>query len=798
MDPVTAFGLVVNVCQAVEVGIQVAKSCKKLSVGGSDFTVLEEQNKYLSDSTKLLQDDIARVSNEGLQRPCEKDLLQVSQRCSETAESLQHEAQKLNIPSGGRGRKRRIVKVALRSSFGSSTISHLQARLDGYRGNLVTHILISLRRDSVLHDQQIAAVCDRLKVTSELSKDIQASIADIEGRIALEGALIRSHISDETTRLQAELTKALTERKEADLHHCLWTQLAFPEMDVRRENVEPAHKNTFQWIFSTTYELGKWDNFKHWLEKGAKVYWIHGKPGAGKSTLMRFILEDRRTEEALQVGSDGSLLVLSFFFWRPGREELQKNVLGLQRALLCQILKRHPECAPMLAVCLDIGEDIVSVSTTLSNAKVSLALRRVLEILTGEEKINCCIFIDGLDEAEEKFQQSLVSLIQELSGMKRIKICISSRPEAVFYYNFARCPRLAVQNLTGTDILGVIEDWLSRHNFNDEGRILSILETNELMSLMIKKAEGVFLWIKLALASLYRGIVQYESFPQLQARLDALPSELKELFGHLLDRIEAEHVLESVRYIKLLQASDDARCGTVTFDLALVNIHEQGHANRQFADREDVQRRCQQVEKAVLLRTAGLLEIGEPFAKAQFFRLKADAHLFRPFRCLRFVHRTAADFLTSEKHRFTEIMEQDSEWIAARELAEAQILCMRDTGLTTPESGPQYRFGENNEYFTSCPKIALRFLRAAEKQSQESNVEVYNNLISECARMVHTIAGGLASEDPQAWRVALGDQTTAEKLLPFDDSLDDLFTDAPASGVLVHHSFAQVVQGPKA
>ncbi|KAI0126414.1 hypothetical protein BJ170DRAFT_733728 [Xylariales sp. AK1849] len=35
-----------------------------------------------------------------------------------------------------------------------------------------------------------------------------------------------------------------------------------------------------------------WDNFLHWLESGEHVYWIGGKPGSGKSTLMKYIVCD--------------------------------------------------------------------------------------------------------------------------------------------------------------------------------------------------------------------------------------------------------------------------------------------------------------------------------------------------------------------------------------------------------------------------------------------------------------------------------------------------------------------------
>ncbi len=64
---------------------------------------------------------------------------------------------------------------------------------------------------------------------------------------------------------------------------------------VRIENVEEAYGKTFEWIFDP--ELG----FQDWL-KGKDVstkYWIQGKPGSGKSTLMKFTKDHPLTRNFL-------------------------------------------------------------------------------------------------------------------------------------------------------------------------------------------------------------------------------------------------------------------------------------------------------------------------------------------------------------------------------------------------------------------------------------------------------------------------------------------------------------------
>lgn len=94
--------------------------------------------------------------------------------------------------------------------------------------------------------------------------------------------------------------------------------LHFDEIQKRQESIKDAHRNTFEWIFDqSTQSLGRWDNFVNWLEKGQGIYWINGKAGSGKSTLMRFLTQEEyeRTMESLRKWSGTkNVISLSFFF----------------------------------------------------------------------------------------------------------------------------------------------------------------------------------------------------------------------------------------------------------------------------------------------------------------------------------------------------------------------------------------------------------------------------------------------------------------------------------------------------
>ena len=159
MEPVTAVGLAVNVIQAVELGVKIAKCCADLSAGGNSYASLEDQSKDLSICDRDLRQSITAVSDSRSLTKCEKDLLDTGSKCAAAANALQAEAQKYKVPTSGKGRKRQIMKVALMTSFGNSKMVQLEKELNGYRQDLQTRILTDLRYASPLIPEVTVKLC---------------------------------------------------------------------------------------------------------------------------------------------------------------------------------------------------------------------------------------------------------------------------------------------------------------------------------------------------------------------------------------------------------------------------------------------------------------------------------------------------------------------------------------------------------------------------------------------------------------------------------------------------------------
>jgi hypothetical protein len=104
-------------------------------------------------------------------------------------------------------------------------------------------------------------------------------------------------------------------------------------MEERKSQIVEAYDTTYHWILQLRLSHGKqWDDFLSFLGSATpenRIYWIRGKPGAGKSSLMRYIGDHiDATAYACPWAAQDGLIQAQFFFWSPG-STLQKSLIGL-------------------------------------------------------------------------------------------------------------------------------------------------------------------------------------------------------------------------------------------------------------------------------------------------------------------------------------------------------------------------------------------------------------------------------------------------------------------------------------
>ncbi|KAK3647282.1 hypothetical protein LTR56_008113 [Elasticomyces elasticus] len=395
--------------------------------------------------------------------------------------------------------------------------------------------------------------------------------------------------------------------------------LWFPEIDQRRNEVKTACPDTLEWIFMegpTEIVRRPWRpgvSFASWLRSSDSLYWISGKAGSGKSTLMAHLLNEDRTVEALQLwASECELLRLNYFFWRPG-STLQNSVEGLLRTIAFQLCKHVPKAVDTIMRGSQYGGGRLP---SWTERTLVSAIKNAIQV--AESSRQCIsLFIDGLDEFLGVHDE-LVDLLLELQAFRNVKCCVASRPEAVLYERLKDSPHLRLQDLNMEDIGKFVAaklTLLSQYSYD----MLLIQET------IVDCAEGVFLWAVLVTQSVNEGIRSGDCSAVLLERIGKLPKKLEHLFARMVENIEPYHrsslafYLQSVACISGARTASLAGTNTRAPTIALLTAARSSHPMESY---KDFAEHCRQTELQVIGHCAGLLEIkdvegGQTFANQE-------------------------------------------------------------------------------------------------------------------------------------------------------------------------------------
>lgn len=326
--------------------------------------------------------------------------------------------------------------------------------------------------------------------------------------------------------------------------------LRFTEMPYRHDSIQEAHSNTYAWIFDENESP-----LARWLTGQNGIFWVNGKAGSGKSTLFKHLVHDPRSNYLLNQWAAGKKLsTASFFFWNHGNR-MQKSWKGLLQSLLFQILGACPDAADR--ICPTRWNEVVDLHQPpppwRSDELVSTIERAFAETADSSR---FCFFIDGLDEYEGDDHFELISGIERLQGSMSAKFCVSSRPWNVFVTNFAiaNVPTLVLEERTREDMAEYIRGTL------EEDRRFLLLKAredraHELVTEIIEKANGVFLWVFLVVRELLRGLNEVDDFSTLKRRLRRLPDDLEKYFQHMLNQLDRIYQEKSARALLVAAAA---------------------------------------------------------------------------------------------------------------------------------------------------------------------------------------------------------------------------------------------------
>ncbi|KAL2850309.1 hypothetical protein BJY01DRAFT_245481 [Aspergillus pseudoustus] len=326
MEALAAFSLAGTIIQVVDFSSKVLTTTHELYKATGNVTIFQQCELVTTDLYKIskhLQNCKAQsISNSYVYDVSLQALLT---ECSDLASKLLARFEKLRVR--GKKTKYKTFSQALKSVFSESDIQSIMRQLAEMRAAIQTHLIVDLRAqldtlistginnsnidqttrelivalsshqdkmetqgvaisqllgkvDLIAQDQAITLVAlakiDKAKATASTKTIQQSSFLDnIAGFKSERGAYQR--VADSGQDLQSQVTSQLI------------GDLSFPAIEYREDAIIEAHRETFRWIFSDQFPPAR--SFVNWLRRGGGVYWINGKAGSGKSTLMKYIFQ---------------------------------------------------------------------------------------------------------------------------------------------------------------------------------------------------------------------------------------------------------------------------------------------------------------------------------------------------------------------------------------------------------------------------------------------------------------------------------------------------------------------------
>lgn len=367
---------------------------------------------------------------------------------------------------------------------------------------------------------KVAAAFQRISATNDTSTGtmlqaiptIRVSSDTLALKSNLEGVMdLQSGAEEEAERKRLEVIKELdAKRRMIDL-------LKFDELGARMHDIQPAQMQTCEW-FLTTPEYTGWRDGNHGLSESGFL-WIKGKPGTGKSTLMKYLysIHSRQPGRA----------VISFFFNARGAM-LERSTLGCYRTLLFLLLDGRQELWEVLDHLDKMGRSYIK-SNGWNIALLTETFQKAVQILAKEQPVEC--WIDALDECQDSEVEQMVSFFEDLdefmlSSELPFRVCFASRHYPTIV------PKKAIQ---------LVLEKQERHE-NDISKYIAAklrmgnsIHQSEVESKLLGMSSGIFLWVVLVIPILNREYSKGK-ISALRKRLDEIPPGLDALFHSILAR----------------------------------------------------------------------------------------------------------------------------------------------------------------------------------------------------------------------------------------------------------------------
>ncbi|KAI0547895.1 hypothetical protein F4679DRAFT_597117 [Xylaria curta] len=633
MNPLDAVSLAAAVVQFTDFGVRLLSETVEVYTSVSGMTSETIELKTVEDDLRQLSQSIQEKYSQLADpkkppRESEQRLLRLCQTCQTLSTELAtvvarlrtHKAGRLNLAVESFG-------VAVRKFKSQDNIRDLRSRVSEVRQQMMLAMTIFLWEESKsgaddpdqLSRRQVDMINTLTRIDDTTRNLNQTLIMLLQGSIPMD--LRRREIIEtfwspkqpirNINREDAELPiNDSNTNNDAACSRDVLESLFLEGLSYREVAIPKAYTSTFQWLFksprSDIHGHPQWPDFRTWLRSSnSDIYWITGKPGSGKSTLMKFITGCYMLQELLAQWSESKpFIVARIYFWNAGTP-IQRTQEGLLRTLLYQCLTQRPQlisnvCPRRWALFKLFGREANTAAPpwTLEELLESFS---AFDLFVGKQ-FNLALFIDGLDEFDGD-HKNLLEFVRLFHSRAGRKVCVSSRPWNVFQDAFMTSPSLTLEKLTGDDIRLYVQSNLSSSPAFQEYKDALPQQSDDLVETIITKAQGVFLWVSVVVLLILEGLSEGDRWEALYDMVNLLPDDLAQLYQRIWSTIKPDYISQSSRLFQIHRACIDS--------LGVIELWLADHPNTLQIDPTTIPQNLilQTMRRRLSSRTRGLLEI---------------------------------------------------------------------------------------------------------------------------------------------------------------------------------------------
>jgi ankyrin repeat protein len=397
------------------------------------------------------------------------------------------------------------------------------------------------------------------------------------------------------------------------------------DLETRQNAIARPLCDTSTWVFEMPEYIG-------WLErrnisKHKGLLWIKGKPGSGKSVMMKQMLIQAETKQL-------SASVINFFFNARGTAAERKPI-GLFRSLLHQLFRRQ---RPLLASFLPkfrTKRDTLKAGWEWQEGELSEYLS---DVVTSAQVSSMIVFIDALDECEHESDiRRLVTFFSTLTSSAvssncKLNVCMSSRHYP--HISVSSCEEIFMERWNTPDILKYVESELRLEDMMGQTFQEEVSE----------RASGVFLWVVLVVASLVKEKDEGRTVREMRQTLQAVPEELHQIFTGYFETVSARDRLKTLKLMELVLFAQRPLT-IMELNCALAFSAELPHkSHRSWQHSDDYADSERQIERRFRTLSKGLLEFKD-LSASTFDRYHSDERDASTRCVVQFIHESIRDFL---------------------------------------------------------------------------------------------------------------------------------------------------------